>query len=140
LLTVIGFLVLGMKVEGSSFLFDAHDISVPAISHITQVPDGFWAVIIAFVGAYEASRAEVAGWVDPADCPADQPGQLRDDYAPGDLEFDPLGIMLYDDAEFEVMQTKELQNGSFAMLAAAGFLAQEAVDGKVIIEHFTASA
>jgi len=28
------------------------------------------------------------------------------------------------------MQTKELQNGRLAMLAAAGFLAQEAVSGE----------
>mmetsp|Transcript_7659 Transcript_7659/g.9762 ORF Transcript_7659/g.9762 Transcript_7659/m.9762 type:complete len:210 (-) Transcript_7659:48-677(-) len=133
MLAVIGFLV-GEKVEGSSFLFDA-SISGPAITHITQVPDGFWAVIIAFVGAYEASRAE-AGWVDPADCPVDQPGLLRDDYLPGDLKFDPLGLMPDDAEEFALIQTKELQNGRLAMLAAAGFLAQEAVDGKGIIEHF----
>ena len=134
MLAVIGFLV-GEKVEGSSFLFDA-SISGPAITHITQVPDGFWAVIIAFIGAYEASRAE-AGWVDPADCPVDQPGLLLDDYMPGDLKFDPLGLKPEDPEEFEIMQTKELQHGRLAMLAAAGFLAQEAVDGKGIIEHFT---
>ena len=132
MLAVIGFLV-GEKVEGSSFLFDA-SISGPAITHITQVPDGFWAVIIAFIGAYEASRAE-AGWVDPADCPVDQPGLLRDDYMPGDLKFDPLGLMPEDPEEFLIMQTKELQNGRLAMIAAAGFLAQEAVDGKGIVEH-----
>mmetsp|Transcript_7656 Transcript_7656/g.9755 ORF Transcript_7656/g.9755 Transcript_7656/m.9755 type:complete len:210 (-) Transcript_7656:48-677(-) len=133
MLAVIGFLV-GEKVETSSFLFDA-SISGPAITYITQVPDGFWAVIISFVGAYEASRAE-AGWVDPADCPVDQPGLLRDDYLPGDLKFDPLGLMPDDAEEFALIQTKELQNGRLAMLAAAGFLAQEAVDGKGIIEHF----
>ena len=132
MLAVIGFLV-GEKVEGSSFLFDAQ-ISGPAITHITQVPDGFWAVIIAFVGAYEASRAE-AGWVDPADCPVDQPGLLKDDYSPGDLKFDPFGLKPEDPEEFAIMQTKELQNGRLAMLAAAGFLAQEAVDGQGIIEH-----
>ena len=132
MLAVIGFLV-GEKVEGSSFLFDAQ-ISGPAITHITQVPDGFWAVIIAFIGAAEASRAE-AGWVDPADCPVDQAGLLRDDYAPGDLKFDPLGLKPEDAEEFMIMQTKELQHGRLAMLAAAGFLAQEAVDGKGIIEH-----
>ena len=132
MLATIGFLV-GEKVEGSSFLFDAQ-ISGPAITHITQVPDGFWAVIIAFVGAYEASRAQ-AGWVDPADCPVDQPGLLRDDYAPGDLKFDPFGLMPDDAEEFDIMQTKELQNGRLAMIAAAGFLAQEAVDGQGIIEH-----
>ena len=132
MLAVIGFLV-GEKVEGSSFLFDAQ-ISGPAITHIGQVPDGFWAVIIAFVGAYEASRAE-AGWVDPADCPVDQPGLLKEDYSPGDLKFDPLGLMSEDAEDFAIMQTKELQNGRLAMLAAAGFLAQEAVDGQGIIEH-----
>jgi hypothetical protein len=122
MLAVIGFLV-GEKVEGSSFLFDSQ-ISGPAITHITQVPDGFWPVIIAFIGAYEASRAE-AGWVDPADCPVDQPGLLRDDYTPGDLKFDPFGLMPKVAEDFEIMQTKELQNGRLAMLAAAGFLAQE---------------
>ena len=133
MLAVIGFLV-GEKVEGSSFLFDAQ-ISGPAITHITQVPDGFWPVIIAFIGAAEASRAEI-GWVDPADCPVDQPGLLKDDYTPGDLKFDPLGLKPEDEEEFMIMQTKELQHGRLAMLAAAGFLAQEAVDGKGIIEHF----
>mmetsp|Transcript_13358 Transcript_13358/g.19271 ORF Transcript_13358/g.19271 Transcript_13358/m.19271 type:complete len:213 (+) Transcript_13358:112-750(+) len=133
MLAVIGFLV-GEQVEGSSFLFDA-SISGPAITHITQVPDGFWAVIIAFIGAAEASRAEI-GWVDPSDCPVDQAGLLRDDYMPGDVGFDPLGLKPDDAEEFEIMQTKELQNGRLAMLAAAGFLAQEAVDGKGIIEHF----
>ena len=132
MLAVVGFLV-GEKVEGSAFLFDA-SISGPAITHITQVPDGFWPVIIAFIGAYEASRAE-AGWVDPADCPVDQPGLLRDDYLPGDLKFDPLGLKPEDDEEFAIMRTKELQHGRLGMLAAAGFLAQEAVDGQGIIEH-----
>jgi hypothetical protein len=132
MLATVGFLV-GEKVEGSAFFFDAQ-ISGPAITHITQVPDGFWAVIIAFIGAYEASRAE-AGWVDPAKCPVDQPGLLRDDYSPGDLKFDPFGLMPEDDEEFAIMQTKELQNGRLAMLAAAGFLAQEAVDGQGIIQH-----
>eukprot|EP00552_Chaetoceros_brevis_P005080 CAMPEP_0197734848 /NCGR_PEP_ID=MMETSP1435-20131217/7_1 /TAXON_ID=426625 /ORGANISM="Chaetoceros brevis, Strain CCMP164" /LENGTH=211 /DNA_ID=CAMNT_0043322279 /DNA_START=43 /DNA_END=678 /DNA_ORIENTATION=- len=132
MLAVVGFLV-GEQVEGSAFLFDA-SISGPAITHITQVPDGFWPVIIAFIGAYEASRAE-AGWVDPADCPVDQPGLLRDDYLPGDLKFDPLGLKPEDDEEFAIMQTKELQHGRLGMLAAAGFLAQEAVDGQGIVEH-----
>ena len=56
---------------------------------------------------------------------------------PGDLKFDPLGLKPEDAEEFEIMQTKELQHGCLAMLAAAGFLAQEAVDGKGIIEHLT---
>ena len=137
MLATIGFLV-GEKVEGSSFLFDSQ-ISGPAITHIGQVPDGFWPIIIAFVGAYEAQRAE-NGWLDPSKCAVDSPGELRADYLPGDLNFDPLGLMPDDDEEFEIIQTKELQNGRLAMLAAAGFLAQEAVDGQGIIEHLTKMA
>lgn len=74
---------------------------------------------------------------DPAEIPVDQPGLLRSTYTPGDLGFDPLGLMPSDPDEFAELQTKELQNGRLAMLAAAGFLAQEAVDGKGIIEHLT---
>ena len=133
MLAVMGFLV-GEAVEGSSFLFDAQ-ISGPAITHFTQVPDGWDALIITFIGAAEAQRAQ-KGWVDPANVPVDQPGLLRDDYYPGDIGFDPLSLKPEDPAEFDIMVTKELQNGRLAMLAAAGFLAQEAVDGKGILEHF----
>ena len=68
----------------------------------------------------------------------DQPGLLRADYIPGDIGFDPLNLKPEDPEEFVTMQTKELQNGRLAMLAAAGFMAQELADGKGIIEHFTA--
>jgi hypothetical protein len=135
MLAVIGFFV-GEAVEGSSFLFDAQ-ISGPAISHFTQVPDGWDALIITFIGAAEAQRAQI-GWVDPADASYDQPGLLRDDYYPGDIGFDPLGLKPDNEEELNVMITKELQHGRLAMLAAAGFLAQEAVDGKGILEHLNA--
>jgi hypothetical protein len=134
MLAVLGFLV-GEKVEGSSFLFDSQ-ISGPAITHIPQVPEGFWALLLLSIGATEQFRAE-KGWVDPSETPIDAPGMLKADYTPGDLGFDPLGLKPEDPEEFREMQTKELQNGRLAMLAAAGFLAQEATDGKGIIEHLT---
>ena len=90
------------------------------------------------IGAAEAQRAQI-GWVDPADASYDQPGLLRDDYYPGDIGFDPLGIRPEDPEELDLMITKELQNGRLAMLAAAGFLAQEFTDGLGIIEHFQVS-
>lgn len=134
MLAVLGFLV-GEAVEGSSFLFDA-SITGPAISHFPQVPVLADILIVVAIGAAESERAN-KGWLDPADSPVDQPGLLKDDYYPGDIGFDPLGLKPEDDEELNLMITKELQNGRLAMLAAAGFLAQEAVDGKGIIEHFT---
>ena len=63
-------------------------------------------------------------------------GSLKSAYLPGDLKFDPLGLKPEGEEEFFIMQTKGLQHGRLVMLAAAGFLTQEAVDGKGIIEHF----
>merc|ERR1719164_443071 len=56
--------------------------------------------------------------------------RLRPGYTPGDLGFDPLGLKPEDPAEFRTMQEKELSHGRLGMIAAAGFLAQEAVTGK----------
>merc|ERR1739848_690517 len=122
---------------GSSFLFDAQ-ISGPAISHFEQIPDGWDALIVILIGAAEAQRAQI-GWVDPADSRYDQPGMLREDYYPGDIGFDPLGIRPQDPSELDDIARKQLQNGRLAMLAAAGFLAQETVDGLGIVEHFQVS-
>jgi hypothetical protein len=63
-----------------------------------------------------------------------QAGLLNEDYYPGDVGFDPLGLKPTDPEAFAEMQTKELQNGRLAMLAAAGFLAQELVNHKPILE------
>ena len=62
---------------------------------------------------------------------------MCDDYYPGDIGLDPLGLRPEDPDELNLMITKELQNKRLAMLAAAGFSAQEAVDGKGILEHFS---
>merc|ERR1719261_2188830 len=132
MLAVVGFLV-GEKVEGSSFLFDA-SISGPAITHLAQVPSPFWPLLTLAIANAELYRAEY-GWVAPRDVPVDQPGLLRDDYTPGDIGWDPLGLKPEDPEEYKIMATKELQHGRLAMLAAAGFMAQELVDGKGIIEH-----
>jgi Chlorophyll A-B binding protein len=132
MLASVGFLV-GEKVEGSSFLFDA-SVSGPAITHLTQVPTPFWTALLIVITNAELYRAR-RGWVEPVDVPADRPGLLRDDYIPGDLAWDPLGLKPQEPAQFEVMQAKELQNGRLAMIAAAGFMAQELVDGKGIMEH-----
>jgi hypothetical protein len=133
MLAAVGFLV-GEKVEGSSFLFDSQ-ITGPAISHLSQVPPGFWIALTVVIGATEQTRATI-GWVEPENVPVAKPGLLRSEYTPGDIGFDPLGLKPEDAEELKIMQTKELQHGRLAMLAASGFMAQELVDGKGIFEHF----
>ncbi|CAB9528708.1 chloroplastic [Seminavis robusta] len=98
------------------------------------VPPLFWALLATGIGAAEQKRAEI-GWVEPSNVPVDQPGLLRAEYTPGDIGFDPLGLKPEDPEELLVLQNKELQNGRLAMLAAAGFMAQELADGKGIMEH-----
>jgi len=104
-------------------------------SNLSQVPTAFWLILLVTIGAAEQFRA-VAAFEDPKDVPIGQQGLMRADHFPGDIGFDPLGLKPEDPEEFEVMVTKELQNGRLAMLAAAGFMAQELSDGKGIIEHF----
>ena len=133
MLAAVGFLV-GEAVQGFSFLFDS-SIQGPAISHLAQVPAPFWVLLTIAIGASEQTRAEI-GWVDPKDVPVGKAGLLKADYTPGDIGFDPLGLKPADAEELIIMQTKELQNGRLAMLAAAGFMAQELADGKGILEHF----
>jgi hypothetical protein len=135
MLAVVGFLV-GEKVEGSSFLFDS-SVSGPAISHLAQIPPAFFAVLTAFIGAAELRRATI-GWVEPGGPFAENLFTLREGYTPGDIGFDPIGLKPGNAEDFKTIQTKELQNGRLAMLAVAGFVAQELVDGKGIIEHVQA--
>merc|ERR1711937_54819 len=57
---------------------------------------------------------------------------INEDHVPGDFGFDPLGLKPTDPAEFKEMQTKELNNGRLAMIAAAGMIAQELATGNKI--------
>jgi hypothetical protein len=77
---------------------------------LAQVPIGFWVALTVAIGAAEQKRATI-GWVEPENVPVGKTGLLRDDYLPGNLGFDPLGLKPSDPTEFFEMQTKELQNG-----------------------------
>ena len=134
MLATVGFLV-GEAVESKTVLFNG-EISGPAITHLAQVNPTFWLILGVGIARAELDRADI-GWKEPENVRFDRPGELREAYIPGNLGFDPLGLKPEDEEEFFEMQTKELQNGRLAMLAAAGFLAQELTDGKGIIEHFT---
>ena len=98
----------------------------PAIDQIPQLPAWLWVVMTAGIGAAEYYRIQT-GWA-PLDAEkAKAESALRPGYYPGDLGFDPLGLKPEDPEEFRLMQEKELAHCRLAMIAAAGFLAQEAV-------------
>ena len=153
--SVIGFLVTEEPI-GFHPLFDvgAKDIG-PAIRHLDEVRAAapfFFEILAVAIGALELRRA-LLGWeVNTAQ-------NLKDDYYPGDIGFDPLGTKCYccvlydahyvffahsllfltrlglkpsDQEDFDRMATKELQNGRLAMLGAMGFILQELVNGKEI--------
>jgi hypothetical protein len=100
----------------------------PAIDQLPQLPIWLWGVMLAGIGSTEQIRI-AKGWakVDPNTGKA--ASALREGYMPGDLGWDPLNLAPSDPDEFRLMQEKELSHGRLAMIAAAGFLAQEAVSG-----------
>ena len=97
----------------------------PAIDQFAKLPVIMWPLITIFIGGCESLRIS-KGWSNPNE-PDHVFQKLLPEYVPGHIGFDPLGLKPTDPEEFRIMQTKELQNGRLGMLAAAGFLAQEAV-------------
>merc|ERR1719454_520334 len=142
MLAAAGFLVQ----ENFHPLFDG--IGGPAIDQIPRLPPPLWFGMTLAIGIAESLRIQ-KGFANPYDgetkLMSDELGapqtsftregvssdfqRLRPGYVPGDLGFDPLGLKPTDPAEFRTMQEKELSHGRLGMIAAAGFLAQEAVTG-----------
>lgn len=50
----------------------------------------------------------------------------------GNLGFDPLGLTPKSPAEFDLMRTKEVNNGRLAMIGIAGIVAQELVTSEKV--------
>lgn len=143
MLAAIGLLVTEEPIEFHP-LFEAANKDIgPAIRHLDEVraiEPIFFEIMGLIIGGLELNRALV-GWKAPD---ASTMGRgaakgegvmfqdLNDDYYPGDIGFDPLGLKPEDPEEFAEIQTKELQNGRLAMLGIAGMVAQEIVNGKEI--------
>merc|ERR1719487_2763039 len=124
MLAAAGFLVQ----EGFHPLFSAD--GGPAIEQIPALPPAIWFLMTLGIGICETLRIQ-KGWENPYSGDGQENIQkLKADYYPGDLGFDPLGLKPTDPAELREMQEKELSHGRLGMLAAAGFMAQEAVSGK----------
>ena len=133
MLAVVGFLVTEEPIEFHPlFEADVKDIG-PAIRHLDEVravAPYFFELLGLVIGFLELNRA-LKGWEAPGDV-FGSGRTLKEDYFPGDVGFDPLGLKPSDPEEFLALHTKELQNGRLAMLGAAGIMAQELVNGKEI--------
>merc|ERR1719164_233980 len=98
----------------------------PAIDQIPQLPVWLWVVMAGGIGAAEAARINIIG-AEFDTAKGKHESLLKPGYYPGNLGFDPLSLAPEDPAEFREMQEKELAHARLGMIAAAGFLAQEAV-------------
>ena len=140
MLASIGFIAQ----ERAHFLFVEPEKDIgPAIRHLDEVRainPAFFELLTFTIGCAELFRA-LNGWIAPTsteagkvtlELPDGALRALRPDYYPGDVGFDPLGLKPEGAEEFAEMATKELQHGRLAMLAIAGFVAQELIDGKII--------
>ena len=120
MLAALGFLV------GENFhpLFGGN-IDVPAYLAFQQTPlQTFWGAVVFAIAVLEIYS--VFSFNSPF---GGEPWSIRSDHEPGNLGFDPLNLKPTDPKELKEMQTKELNNGRLAMLAAAGMIAQEFATG-----------
>merc|ERR1711985_196768 len=109
------------------------DIDAPSYLAFQQTPlEAFWPAVVIAIAIPEIysvfSFEPVVRRVK-----SDKVGQtwaIRSDFESGDLGFDPLGLKPEDPAELKEMQTKELNNGRLAMIAAAGMIVQELATGE----------
>lgn len=87
----------------------------------------FFEYLAVLIGSLEINRA-LQGWKKPGENAIFQ--QLEDDYFPGDIGFDPLGLKPDDPDEFLALHTKELQNGRLVRILYCVFY-----DLQVVVVH-----
>merc|ERR1719207_245363 len=108
------------------------DIDVPSYIAFQQTPlENFWPAVVTAIAIPEIFS--VLKFQDPTPAYGQKPAEywtIKTNEVPGDLGFDPLGLKPKDPKEFKDMQTKELNNGRLAMIAAAGMIAQEIATGQ----------
>lgn len=108
----------------------------PANDQLQQMPAPAFAFLTIAIAAAELKRANI-GWVEPDFGSWNKTlWRLRENYYPGDVGFDPLGLKPEDPKEYATMQTRELQNGRLAMIGVAGMCSQELVNHRSIFETF----
>jgi len=128
MMATLGYLI-GESTPTITYGMDVHHTI--ANNQIPEVPGTVMFPFFLAINLSEAWRASV-GWVEPG---MGDLFSLRENYYPGDIKFDPLGLKPSDADGFAKMQAKELSNGRLAMLAAAGMCVQEQVNGQGILEN-----
>jgi len=134
MLATLGFLVS----EAFHPLFGGN-IDVPAYIAFQETPlQTFWPAVVAAIAIPEVFS--IFSFREPWATTYLKDGQLgtgmwtvKTDREGGDFGFDPLNLKPKDPKEFKIMQTKELNNGRLAMIAAAGMIAQELVTGAKLL-------
>merc|ERR1719191_1673991 len=117
---------LGMLVGENFHPLFGGDIDVPSYIAFQATPlETFWPAVVAAIAIPE--MFSVFQFQDPTE--GAEYWTMRADHEPGDLGFDPLGLKPKNAQEYKIMQSKELNNGRLAMIAAAGMLAQEYATG-----------
>merc|ERR1712025_1519160 len=102
------------------------DIDVPSYMAFQETPlQNFWPAVVAAIAIPEIFS--VFQFQDPS---KGETWAMKEDHLPGDLGFDPLALKPTDPNKFKDMQSKELNNGRLAMIAAAGMVAQEIATGQ----------
>merc|ERR1712048_302492 len=96
------------------------DIDVPSVfagKDARLLP--FWAALFVLTGGVESQSFDRASYGTD--------GELADGVEPGDVGYDPLGLLPSDPEELEEIQNKEILNGRFAMISLLGMVAEELV-------------
>jgi hypothetical protein len=127
-----------MTAESFNPLWDGK-ISGAAIYQFQQADNlnsYFWVAVLFGIALVEGQNI-LTGWESSAETGnrGSIIAELKEDYINGDLGFDPLGLTPADQDEFDLLRTKELNNGRLAMLAVAGIITQELVNGKGVLEN-----
>merc|ERR1711933_506122 len=99
------------------------DVDVPSVyAPLETNLRTFWAALAIVVGFTEAYTS---GWFTTKRNAGER--TLAEGLEPGDLGYDPLGLLPTDPEELEEIQNKEILNGRFAMISLAGMVAEELI-------------
>jgi len=102
------------------------NIDAPSYVAFQQTPlQTFWPAVVIAIAVIEIFSV-IPAFKDPTE----ETWAIKSSHLAGDYGWDPLGLKPTSEAELKEMQTKELNNGRLAMIAAAGMIAQELASGK----------